>query len=137
MKLSAGKINVAALEQGAWISDIPDMGELRLKVRGANNSDWRELERKLIQALPREKKVRGMIDAKDQDAITSECLFQYGLLDWDGFEDDEGKPIPYSKELAREICFHPENMRYRQAVSWACAVVAEEKKSDQDDIVKN
>lgn len=137
MKLSAGKINVAALEQGAWVGNIPDMGELRLKVRGSNNADWRELERKLITALPREKKIRGLIDVKEQDAITCECLFQTGLVDWDGFEDDEGKPIPYSKELARDICFNPEYMRYRMAVSWACNVVAEEKTSEQDDIVKN
>lgn len=137
MKLSAGKINVAALEQGAWVSDIPDMGELRLKVRGANNADWRELERKKIQALPREKKVRGMIDAKDQDDIASECLFQCGVLDWDGFEDDEGKPIPYSKELARDLCFNPEYMRFRMAFMWACNVVAEENKTEQDAIVKN
>jgi len=137
MKLSAGKINVAALEQGAWVGDIPNMGELRLKVRGTSNADWRELERKLINALPREKKIRGLVDAKEQDTIVAECLFQAGLQDWDGFEDDEGKPIPYSKELAREICFNPEYMRYRDAIAWACNVVAEEKKSDQDDIVKN
>ena len=137
MKLSAGKIDVAALEQGAWVCDIPDMGELRLKVRGANNSDWRELERKLIQALPREKKIGGMIEQKELDRITGECLVQTALIDWEGFEDDEGKPIPYAKDLAREICLNPEYMRYRFAVMWAANVVAERRRSDQDDIVKN
>lgn len=137
MKLSAGKIDPVALEQGAWVTDIPDMGELKLRVRGANNADWRELERKLIQNLPREKKIGGMIEQKDQDHITSECLFRAGLLDWDGFEDDEEKPIPYSKELARDLCFKPEYMRYRLAMLWACNVVAERKQNGLDDIVGN
>lgn len=137
MKLSAGKINAEAMEKGAWVSDIPDMGDLKLKVRGSNNSDWRELERKMIEALPREKKIRGRLDQKDQDQMTSECLLQTSLLDWSGFEDDEGKPIPYSKEVARQILFEPEYMRFRMAVMWAANVVADDKKAQQDDIVKN
>jgi hypothetical protein len=137
MKLSAGKINPVALEQGAWVGDIPDMGDLKLKVRGVNNAAWRELERKLIEALPREKKIRGRIDQKEQDRITSECLYQTALLDWDGFEDDDGKPILYEQGLAKELCFNPEYMRYRLAINWAANIVAEEKKADQDEIVKN
>ena len=137
MKFSSGKINPETLENGDWVSDIPDMGGLRLKVRGANNSDWRELERKLLESVPREKRFRGRIDQKEQDRITSECLYQTCLLDWGGLEDDDGKPIPYSKDIAHEICFVPENQRYRMAVMWAANVVIEKKKADQDDIIKN
>jgi hypothetical protein len=137
MKFSEGQIDPVRLEEGAWVENIPEMGGLRFKVRGAGNADWRKLERTLLEAVPRKRRVGGRLTIEDQDRITSTCLQNCGLLDWDGFEDDDNKPVPYSKEIAHEICFLPQNRRYRDAVLYACNVVAEEKDADKDDIVKN
>lgn len=136
MKLSDGIINTEAQEKGDWVENVPEMEGVRLKVRGAGNADWRKLEARLLAAVPRKKRVGGL-DPDEQDRITSECIFACGLLDWDGFENDDGTPLPYSKEVARQILFQPEYQRYRFGVLWACNIVAEQRREDSEDIAKN
>lgn len=137
MKLSEGKINTEVQEKGDWVDDIPEMAGVRLKVRGSNNADWRKLEARLLATVPRKKRLGGRLDPDEQDRITSECLFACGLLDWEGFENEDGSALAYSKDVAREILFKPEYQRYRLGVMWACNVVAEQRREDTEDIAKN
>ena len=53
MKLSEIKVDATAVESGEWIGDIPEMGNLRLLVRGLNNSDYKLMSSKLYAATPR------------------------------------------------------------------------------------
>lgn len=137
MKFSDGKINTEAQEKGDWVDNIPEMEGVRLKVRGSGNSDWRKLEHRLLAAVPRKKRVGGRLDPDEQDRITSECMFACGLIDWDGFENDDGTALPYSKDVARKLLFEPEYQRYRFGVLWACNVVAEQRNENVEDIAKN
>lgn len=125
MKLGDIAINVEKLEQGDWVSDPPEMEGLRLKVRGLNNADFRKLQSKLMDAVPRQKRIRG-IDPEERDRITGECLLNTVLLDWDGLMDGDNKPIPYSKDFARTLLFEPTYQRFREGVIWAAAIVANE-----------
>jgi hypothetical protein len=66
------RIDSNAIEQGRWIDRIPGLGDIRLKVRGLGNVDWRRLNMQLTQALPRTS--RG--DPVEQARITLELLVE-------------------------------------------------------------
>ena len=132
MKLTDLEIDVDKLEQGDWVENIPDMGDLRLKVRGSGNSDFRALQQKLLRAVPRGKLRDGRVPPEVQDAITGTLLLETVLLDWDGLADGNGEPIPYSREMAAKLLTEPKYRRFRDGVAWAADVVAERTKEDDE-----
>jgi hypothetical protein len=136
MKLSDIALDSERQEKGAWVGDIPELEGIKLLVRGVNNSDWRRLQAKLIEAIPRKKRV-GRMDVDEQDRIQSTCLHSACLLDWEGLEDEEGKPIPYSKDLAHKLLFDPEYRKFRDAVVWAATFVAEQSNEDEKELLGN
>lgn len=123
MKLSDIKRDVVAIEQGEWVGDIPEMGTLRLKVRGAYNADWKRIQLKLMDAVPRQKRAGGRIDQDELDRIISICLQSACLLDWDGVQDENGAPLPFSKDLARDLLTDAQWQDFRSAVMWAASQV--------------
>lgn len=137
MKLGDLTVDVAKAEQGGWVDNIPELEGLRLKVRSANNKDWRKLMGRLIDAVPRRKRVGGRLDPAEQDRITSICLRDACLLDWGGLEGDDGKPLAYTKELAEKFLTDPQYGKFRDGVLWAASVVAEQQTADTEDDVKN
>lgn len=126
MLLSDIKRDVAAIEQGQWVDGIPDMGTLRLKVRGADNSDWRRLMSKLTQAVPRSKLVNGRLAPDDVDRITGLCLLNAGVIDWDGLEGPDGAPLAYSKAQADLLLTDPAYADFRNAALWAASMVGKQ-----------
>lgn len=137
MKLGEIKIDVTKQEQGAWVDNVPEMDGVRFKVRGINNVAYRKLQNQLFQSLPRRKRVNGQIDVEDQDRITATCILNTVLDDWEGFLDEEGKSVPYSKERAREFLFDPQWRRIREAIIWAATVVGEQEAAENEEIAKN
>lgn len=136
MKLSGLKINAKVAEEGAWVDNIPELGTLRLKVRGAGNKDWRRLSTKLIAAVPRKHRVDGL-DPDEQDRINAILIRDTGLLDWDNLEGDDGNPIPYSKDMAQKLLTDPDTVKFREGAMWACATVAERQADDVEATAKN
>lgn len=137
MKLNDLKVNAKAVEEGAWVDNIPDLAGVRLKVRGANNRDWRRLQQRLIEAVPRKKRVGGRIDPEEQDKITTSLLVGAGLQDWDGLESEDGQPLAFSKKLAQELLENPEFARLRDGAMWACTMVAEQDAAAAEETAKN
>jgi hypothetical protein len=136
MKLSSIEVDPERIEQGQWIGNIPEAGDLQLKVRGLGNADFRRMQTKLTDAVPRARKAGGRIDPDEQDRIVSQCLAATVLLDWRGLEDDNG-PIPFSREKACELLMDPRYRRFREAVIWAASVVGEEQAADLEDAAGN
>jgi hypothetical protein len=136
MKLSDATLDAERQEKGAWIGDIPELEGLSLLVRGVNNADWRRLQTKLMEAVPRKKRI-GRLDVDEMERIQSTCLLSACLLDWKGLEDDEGQPIPYDKEMARKLLFEPEYRKFRDGVIWAATMVAETTQEEQKEAVGN
>jgi hypothetical protein len=137
MKLKDVAVDSGRAEEGAWVDNIPDMEGLRLKVRGSNNKDWRKLQQKLIQAIPRKRRMSGQLEPEDSDDITTKCLLNTSLLDWDGLDDDDGNPLPYSRETANKLMTDPDYRRFRESVSWAANWVAEQSKEDVEEDAGN
>lgn len=121
MKLSALKIDASKLERGDWVGDIPDLGDIRLKVRGIGNADHRRRRGELYAALPRGKRK----DVAALDAIDVQLLVETILIGWENVLDDHDEPIPYSAETATRLLGDPDLAVFRAGVVWAASVVAE------------
>lgn len=126
MDLNDISFDPTQLEAGAWVQDIPELGNIRIKTRGLGNTDWRRLAAKLSLAVPRSKKDGGgmITDPEERDRITTECLIQAGLIDWDGLTAD-GAPIPFSQAKARELLSDARFRRFRDGCIYAAGQVAE------------
>ncbi len=125
MKLSERKIDPRMKEEGAWVENIPEWQDLKLKVRGSGNKAWSRLESKLITAVPRKRRMNGL-DPEDRERINGILLRDTSLLDWSGIDGEDGKPEVFSKELANKYLTQPEYEAFRQAAFWAASVVAEQ-----------
>lgn len=127
MKISSIKADLEKVESGVWISDIPDFEGVRLKVRPSDNPDYGALYQQLVETTPRNLKRGGVVkDAETKTKIAARCLADTVLVDWDGFEDDDGKPLPYSAPLAKQWLLDPQYAAFRHAVAWAGNVAQEE-----------
>lgn len=137
MKLSDIQRDVAVVEAGRWVDHVPGMGDLRLRVRGRENSDWRRLESALLAAVPRGLRDNGRIVPEESDRIISVLLRDAALLDWGNLTDGDGQPILYSKEAATKYLMEPDFRAFRDAVLWAASVVADGTAAAAGDVVKN
>lgn len=124
MDLNQLKVDANKVEEGEWIGDLPDVGDLRLKVRGLGNRDYRRLMNRLAEAVPRQKKQRGRIDPDEMDKITNKCLLETVLLDWENLSQG-GQQIPFSKDLAKQLLEDRNFERFRNAVLTAANQVGE------------
>jgi hypothetical protein len=129
-------VDSARIEKGDWIGDLPEMGDVELHVRGIGNSDYRKLQQKLIEGVPRSKRVGGRISQEDNDRISNECLVETVLLGWRGITNG-GKPLPFSKEKAREMIFEPDYRRFREAVIYAATLVADREDEAEKELSGN
>jgi hypothetical protein len=136
MKLSELKIDSQAIQTGRWI-DAPGLPGCRFKVRGIGNSDYRRLHQKLIGNVPRTKKVGGTIEPDEIDRITATLLVETVLLDWSGFENDDGLPLVYSKDASAKILTDPDFSVVRDSVFAAAQSVGEEMSESVEDDTKN
>lgn len=133
MKLSAIKIDSARAEQGDWVGDLPDCGDLRLKVRGVRNSDARRLRQKLLASVPRDQTERGgMLKPQADDEISAKITAETILVDWANLTDENDQPIPFSKEKALELLLNPDYFVFRNAVSFAANMVADIEKNNRE-----
>ena len=137
MKLSAMKIDPALSEQGDWVENIPDLPGIRIKARGTNNIDYRALEAKLVREIPRAERIEG-VSPKEQDRIAGQLLLQTVVLDVEGLEDDDdNKPLAYTRELGARLLLDPEFRVFRAGAAYAGSIVAERRKVDEKLDTKN
>ena len=136
MRLSDRKINLQVREEGGWVKDIPEFGDLELKVRGSGNKDWAKLEQKLIAAVPRQRRANGL-ESEDRLRINGQLILNTSLLDWRGMENGDGTPEAFSKEAAKKYLTNPEYEAFVWACVWAAGIVAEQKQSEVEDDAKN
>jgi len=138
MKLYSLKTDPAKVAAGIWIGDIPGMEGVRLRVRPQGNPDYRALYQQLVSTVPRAKKRGGLIvDQAAKAQIEGRCLAETVLLDWDGFEDENGSPLVYSAELAKQVLLDPDMQNVRDAVNWAAGEAEEMARVDLDDDAGN
>lgn len=136
MKLSDIRVDAAKQEEGEWVKDIPEMGDLELRVKGLNIPAYRNMQSKMYESVPRQHKSRGRVSTEYQEKITNQCLHAHILLDWKNVNDGE-KDVPFSKEMSHELLTKPEYRAFRDAVIWAASTVGQVAAEEGEDDLKN
>lgn len=99
MKISKFATDLDLEEEGVWV-EIGDGA--KLKVARVGNPRYRERIRQLTK--PYRNQIRSSTLPEDiSDDLVLKAFSECILLDWEGLEDDKGKPITYSKEHAYEL----------------------------------
>ena len=128
MKLSSMKLDVARIEAGDWVENIPDCGNLRIKTRGINCAEYRKMIDARLFALPKRR------DPMEVQRVQTECLVAACLIDWN-LTDENDAPIPVSGALA--ILTDPAYDPVRMAVAWAANQIAASNAETQEAAAKN
>ena len=128
MKLASLKIDSSKLQQGAWVGDIPGLGDIRLRVRGIGNDDYRRRQAELTAALPRHMRK----EPAEQDKVMNTLIVETLLEDWEKVEGDDGKPLPFTADATLAILEDPDMRVFSDGVIWAAMAVSEARKADLD-----
>lgn len=141
MKLSALSVNPEAIENGEWVENIPECGDLKILSKGVNNAAFRELRQKLVAAVPRNERRTGISD-KTSRQIQRQCVIETCTLDWKNLEADDSTPekpvfIPYSKEMHWKLSRDPRFEPFMDACIVAAAWVGETKVEDATEAAGN
>lgn len=127
MKLSDIRIDLALVEAGEWISDIPGLAGIELFTRGVQNEEWLEVEARMMRSRARSSELMGIprefrtLSNSAANEIINQCLHQTCLKNWRGVDD------PYNYEVARRLIFEPENRLFREGLLWAAEQVGRPK----------
>lgn len=104
MKISEMTRNVEAIDGGIWVADIPGADGIKLKVRGTTSEAFADcLAHKQRSAKKADKNADGSMTLAAGRRQFREALHEAALLDWEGFEDEGGKPVKYSAKKAEEL----------------------------------
>ena len=85
--------------EGVWVT----LGDgIRVKVARANNPAHMKITERLIKPFRRQIQ-NNSISMDKTNELTIKAMSLGILKDWEGIEDEKGKPIPYSEEMAEII----------------------------------
>lgn len=123
MEISSLKRDSSKIRAGQWISDIPGMGDLRLKVRGMTSQDYIQTLNRKQRAVPRNQRERdGSLKLEDALRTQGEAMHEAVLIDWDGLTND-GEAVPYDSDIALTWLLESDYQHFADAVVWAAQVV--------------
>jgi hypothetical protein len=133
MKLGQIKKVQRNIETGGWVSDLPNLPGVSVKVRGLFNSEAAKMFADARATMSDEE----FKDPEIQEALDIRLLAETVLVDWDGIDGDDGEPLEYSEELAEQLLSDPEMAVFRRAVTHAASVVAQQGKDTLETTAKN
>lgn len=137
MDIKKIKVDSAVIEAGEWVSDLPEMGDLKLKVRGEDNEAFKKYMNKRLRSVPKGARNRdGTLPPAVLEALTGEAYLETVLIDWDNLRDGD-TPITYDKELARTFLTDKDYRDFFGAVRWAAQNVARAKSEVDEGILGN
>lgn len=131
------KKNSSNIAAGVWVGDIPDMGSLRLLVRGLSSPAVSTARSLKERSVPRKGRLRdGTLKHTEALRISAEILYEVVLLDWDGITND-GKPVKFDKALAKEWLTDPDYQDFANATAWAAMLVDRGEAETTEDVAGN
>jgi len=123
MEISTIRRNTNAIEAGEWVSEIPNMDDVRLRVRGLSSPTVVAVRSRKERKVSRAGRERdGTLKPDVALTVLGEVLFEAVLLDWDGITQD-GKPLPYDPVLAKQWLTSRDFVAFADAVTWAAQYV--------------
>ena len=99
MKFSSFKTDTTKESDGVWV----DAGEgMKLKLARYGNPKFDDYLRKLSTPLQR-RLIDGTISQSAMEKLEMQAMSIHVLKGWEGLQDDQGKDIQYSPEVALEL----------------------------------
>lgn len=131
------KKDSSLIEAGTWVDRIPNMGDLRLRVRGMGSKQAINHRSSLERAVDKKGRSRdGSLKLSVSMDIAIQVLLNVCLLEWDGLKQ-KGKPVEYSKELAALWLTDPNYRNFADAVAWAAGVVDRGSADSEEELTGN
>jgi hypothetical protein len=122
---------------GDWVGDIPQMGDLRLRVKSLSSKLYQTVFNRKQRAVPvKERERDGSIPEPLLHKLRGEALHETILVDWSGLTD-KGQPVPYDKDNALLWLTDLDFEDFHFATLYAAGVVGRERKVAMDDTAKN
>ena len=84
---------------GVWFKfdeDDPESGEIA--IRAVNQAKRAEIQRKAVKSRVEYKHGQRFQYQDTDEELFSQLLWTYTIVDWNGLEDEDGKPIPCNDE---------------------------------------
>jgi hypothetical protein len=129
MNLSKFKIDAKAKEDGDWVEILGYEG-LAIKTRAFTNIPARALHDRMYAKARRNLRRGTPTPPAVADNITITVLLEHCTLDWRGLTDDEGQPIPFTRETAERYFRDPNYRPLLDAAAYAAEQVGEEEADD-------
>ena len=137
MEISNLKKSVQKVEGGDWVGDIPQMGELRLRVRGLSSAVYKAVLSRKLRAAPKQDRERdGSIKEAVEHRLRGEALHEAILLEWDGLTSN-GDPVAFDSELALTWLTDPDFEDFQFATLFAAGVVGKDRDDAGEALAKN
>lgn len=137
MDINSLRRDPVRIETGEWVSEIPNMGDVRLRVRGMTSPTVIAIRSRKERKVSREDRDRdGNIKPEVAIRVFGEVLLEAVLIDWDGLTEN-GEPVPYSKERARAWLTDRAFLPFADAVTWAANYVDRASQEQREDIGGN
>ena len=102
MKLTDLEIDVDAVDNGAWVKGIPDMGDIAFRVRGSEYAPYQKALRAAMTLQGRRQRLANQLDMDKFQAVQHRLIAEHLLQDWAGLETPEGTTLPYDRDTALE-----------------------------------
>jgi len=124
MKLSNLTVDVNAIENGTWVGDIPNLPGVRFLVAGMESKAYKKaFSHSLRTNTTRRERASGNLDVDRIGEIQRHLAAKHCLLGWEGVDDDEGNPVPFTAELARTLMTEARYLPFQQGVFYAIGLV--------------
>lgn len=138
VKLSSLKADLSKERDGDWI-EAPDIDKsVSFFVRSTNYAPFRIARNAVFAKLARK---HGNEADDIPDDIRAKALgklaVEHLLLDWKGFVDDDGQPIPYDEDKAAEILTDEAYRAVRGSVYLAAMKVGQAEVESVEETAKN
>lgn len=141
MRISQIKTARRNIEEGAWVSHIPNLPGIKLKVRGLYNTEAMKIFADARLSMTEEEWNKPEV----QEELDVRVLAEAVIVDWDGILDDtdepsekgEYPPLEYDPEVAKMLLADPEMTLLRQGARYAATNVAELGQQNLEKAAKN
>lgn len=128
MKLSELKLDLEAVDGGAWVRGIPDLEGVAFRVRGTEYEPYQKAMRAALATQGRRQRLQNQLDMGKFAEIQARLTAEHLLTDWDGLEEDPvgdvpGAKIPYTLALALEMMTNRAYKPLQRGVLYAVEMV--------------
>ena len=123
MKITDLEIDVDAVDNGAWVRDIPDMGGVAFRVRGSEYAPYQKALRATMVSQGRRQRLASQMDMDKFQAVQYRLTAEHLLLDWSGLDGADDQPLPFTPETAMRLMTERKFRPVQRGVIYAIDIV--------------